>query len=160
MPSILVIGMGNEYRGDDGVGPIVASALSNRHVPGVRSMQDPGDMLTLIDQWHAADTVILIDALASGAAPGTIYCFDALAQPIPTNVSLSSTHSFDLAQAVRIAQVVQRLPSRLLVYTIAGKQFDMGIHLSPQVEDVIDEVIEQVEHECMRIIGSLTEEPV
>jgi hydrogenase maturation protease len=146
---MLVIGIGNAYRSDDGVGPAVARALHAKDLPGVRCKEDPGDTLSLIEQWDTADTVILIDAVSSGAEPGTIYRFDALAQPIPTNVSLRSTHSLGLAEALSIAAVLHRLPSRLLVYGIEGKHFGTGVRLSPQVEDAMKTIIEQVEHECL-----------
>ena len=147
--SMLVIGIGNAYRSDDGVGPAVARALQTKNLPCVQCKEDLGDTLSLIEQWDTADTVILIDAVCSGAEPGTIYRFDALAQPIPTSVSLRSTHSLSLADALSIAAVLHRLPSRLIVYGIEGKHFGTGVRLSSQVEDAMKTIIEQVEHECL-----------
>lgn len=146
--SMLVIGIGNEYRSDDGIGPAIVRALQARNLPEVRCMQDPGDTLSLIEQWDTADTVMLIDAVSSEAEPGTIYRFDALAQPIPTHVSLRSTHFLNLAEALSIAAVLHRLPSRLIVYGIEGKTFSAGVSLSSQVEDALHEVVERVEDEC------------
>ncbi len=146
--SILVIGIGNAYRSDDGIGPAVARALQTKNLPAVQCMEDPGDTLSLIEQWDTADTVILIDAVSSGAEPGMIYRFDALAQSIPTNVPFRSTHFLGLAEALSIADVLHRLPSRLIVYGIEGKNFGAGVSFSPQVEDAIHEVLERVEHEC------------
>ena len=146
--SMLVIGIGNAYRSDDGVGPAVACALQTKNLPCVQCKEDLGDTLSLIEQWDTADTVILIDAVCSGAEPGTIYRFDALAQPIPTSIPLRSTHFLSLAEALSIADILHRLPSRLIVYGIEGENFSAGIDLSPQVKNALYEVVERVEHEC------------
>ena len=73
---MLVIGIGNAYRSDDGVGPAVARALQTKNLPGVQCKEDPGDTLSLIEQWDTAYTVMLIDAVSSGAEPGMIYRFE------------------------------------------------------------------------------------
>ena len=74
---ILVIGIGNEYRGDDGLGLIVARRLRERHLPKVTIMEIGGDLTVLGETWQGAETVILVDAVASGREPGTIYRFEA-----------------------------------------------------------------------------------
>ncbi len=36
MADILVLGYGNELRGDDGLGPLVARTVADANIPGVR----------------------------------------------------------------------------------------------------------------------------
>src|SRR5688572_24132063 len=80
MSGAIVIGLGNEFRGDDGVGLIAARQLRER---GLAAVDHEGDLAALIDRWKGAARVILIDAVASGAAPGTVHQFDASASPLP-----------------------------------------------------------------------------
>ncbi len=141
---ILVIGIGNEYRSDDGVGLVVARELRARNLPNTQVIECSGDGAALMEAWETASTAILIDATFSGSKPGTIYRFDASTQPIPTGLSFHSTHAFSVAEAIGLAQALQQLPPRLLVYAIEGKNFTAGVGLSPKVAKAVQMVIEQI----------------
>src|SRR6266700_3180765 len=66
MPSpILVIGIGNEYRSDDGVGLVVARGLRAKNLPDMLIIESSGDGAALMEAWKAAPSVIVIDAAAS-----------------------------------------------------------------------------------------------
>ena len=145
MPAqILVIGIGNEYRNDDGVGLIVARKLRAKNLPGVLVTESSGDGAALMEAWEAARTVILIDAAFSGAEPDTVSRFDVAIQPLPISFSFHSTHAFGVAEAIGLAQALQQLPPSLIVYAIEGKHFSAGTSLSPEVAEVSQKVVEQV----------------
>jgi len=145
MPSpILVIGIGNEYRSDDGVGLVVARELRAQNLSGVQVAESSGDGAALIEAWETARTVILIDAAFSGAEPGTICRFEAHSQPVPMSLSFHSTHAFGVAEAIELARALQQLPSSLIVYAIVGKNFSAGTSLSPEVAEAAERVVEQV----------------
>jgi hydrogenase maturation protease len=152
MSPILVIGIGNEYRGDDGVGLIVARALRAKNLPETLIIESRGDGAALMEAWEAASTVILIDAASSGAKLGTIYRFDATSQLLPMGFSFHSTHAFGVAEAIGLARALQQLPSCLIVYAIEGKNFSAGIGLSPEVAQAAQKVVEQVILEVGRFI--------
>ena len=59
---ILVIGYGNTLRGDDGVGPRVAEAVSHLCLPGVRTLICPLLSPELADPISRVDKVIFVDA--------------------------------------------------------------------------------------------------
>jgi len=141
---ILLIGVGNEYRSDDGVGLVVVRALQARGLPDTSCIESNGDGVALMEAWTTASRVILIDAVSSGAEPGRIHHFDALAQPIPASFSFPSTHAFGVAEALQLARTLHRLPSSLLVYGIEGKNFFAGVSLSSKVENAVREVVEQI----------------
>jgi len=140
----LIIGLGNQYRRDDAVGLIVARSLKEAAPEHVRVLEESGEATALIESWQGADTVILIDALDSGAKPGTVRRLDAHGQPIPTRFFHCSTHAFGVAEAIELARVLGRLPPRLIVYGIEGKTFEAGLGLSPEVEKAAQEVVERV----------------
>ena len=87
---------------------------------------------------------MLIDAVHSGAEPGTIHRVDAHAQPIAKKFFRFSTHAFGLAEAVELARALGRLPPRLIVYGVEGTTFEAGIGLSPEVAAAVQEVVERV----------------
>ena len=141
---ILVIGIGNEYRSDDGVGLVVARELRAKNLPDILIIESSGDGAALMEAWKAAQAVILVDAAASGRAPGTIYRFDVLTQSMPMDFSFHSTHAFGVAEAIGLAQALQQLPPRLIVYAIEGKNFTAGVGLSPSVAKAVQQVIAQI----------------
>ncbi len=144
MTKALVVGIGNPDRGDDGAGPMVARWLVGRAPPDVTIIERAGDVLALIEDWADHDIVILIDAAAPGAAPGSIHRIDLLTQEIPADISLSSTHAFGVGSAVGLARTLGLLPRSLVAYAIEGADFAPGAALSPNVTATIDEVAARV----------------
>lgn len=141
---VLVIGVGNEYRGDDKAGLAVVRTLQARQIENVRLMESDGDCTVLLEAWKGADKVILIDAASSGARPGTIHRFEAQTQALPEECTLSSTHAFGIAETLRLARVLGQLPPRLIVYGIEGKRFTTGDALSPAVRRAIQKVADRI----------------
>lgn len=147
-PPILLIGVGNQYRSDDGVGLTAIHMLKTKVLPeDTLLLESSGDGAELIELWRTARTAILIDAVSSGAKPGTIYRFDALKQQIPVQLSFPSTHAFSIAEVIELARVLGQIPPSLIVYAIEGQNFSSGIGLSPEVENAMLKVVEQVMQE-------------
>ena len=137
---LLVVGLGNTWRSDDGAGPAVARALGD----DPRVLVHEGEPIGLLDAWEGADEVMVVDAVASGAPPGTVHRLDAAAAPLPAAVARGSTHAFGLAETIELARTLGRLPERLTVYGIEGGCFDAGDDLSPPVRAAVDAVREEL----------------
>ena len=148
MPNLLVIGIGNEFRGDDMAGLLVARQVKARSPDQAHVCEANGEGVALMELWQDAEVVILIDAVQAGGAPGTIYRLDARAEKIPSKFFHYSTHAFSVAEAVELARALNQLPSTLIVYGIEGRQYDMGSSLSPAVEQAIGQVVERVVQTC------------
>lgn len=152
---IVIIGIGNAFCGDDAVGLIVARMLREKPLLGVRVIEAGGDATTLVELWKDADAVILIDAVRSGARPGTIYRIEAHAEPIPTSFARHSTHAFGAAEAIELARALDQLPSRLILFGIEGHNFDAGADLSPEVEIAARNVVTRISRELCHYPGKL-----
>ena len=139
-----VIGIGNTYRSDDGAGIFVSRMLKGAASPGVRILEASGEGTDLMDAWQNVEFVILIDAVQSGSAPGTIHHFDARESTLPSRFFHYSTHAFSVAEAVELARALDRLPPRLVVYGIEGASFVAGEGLSPEVGQAAKEVARRV----------------
>jgi hydrogenase maturation protease len=137
----LIIGVGNEYRGDDAVGLIVARRLKERLGDSVTILEQSGDGAALMEAWRGAETVIIIDAVMSGAAPGTIRRFDASAHLIPKGAFRCSTHACGVAEAIELARALCNFPQHLVIYGIEGKNFADGVGLSAEVEKAAGEAV-------------------
>ncbi|MGH8094548.1 MAG: hydrogenase maturation protease [Chthoniobacterales bacterium] len=149
--STLVIGLGNELRGDDGAGRVVAQRLRELALPGVEVREESGEGAALVETWKNSDAVILIDAAQSGAAPGTIHRLDASRVPVPSRFFHYSTHAFSVAEAVELARALDRLPTRLILYGIEGHDFSAGEKLSPEVGAALDELLSRVRQDLQVI---------
>ena len=55
--AVLIVGVGNRQRRDDGAGPCVVERLAGRVGPDVRLLSDVADPLRLLDAWTSADRV-------------------------------------------------------------------------------------------------------
>jgi hydrogenase maturation protease len=131
---VIVIGVGNAWRGDDGVGLAVARRLRELSPPDVEVRAIEGDATALMDAWAGADRVVVVDAAQSGAAPGSVRRFDAHAAALPVRLLRSSTHAFGVPDAIELARALGRLPATVDVYAIEGASFAAGDGLTPSVE--------------------------
>lgn len=69
---VVVIGVGNSLRGDDGVGPAAVEALRGRVPDGTVLAVSDGEPARMLDLWNGADTVVVLEALRAGSArPGS-----------------------------------------------------------------------------------------
>ncbi len=141
---ILVIGIGNSYRSDDGIGLILARKLQELHLPHVEVSEQSGEGAQLIEAWSNTEAVILFDAVYSGAKPGTIFRLNANEEKIPTSFFNYSTHAFSLAESIELTRVLGRLPRHCIIFGIEGKTFAFGETLSEEVTVVIDIVMNKI----------------
>ncbi len=149
MVSTRIIGLGNEYRCDDGVGVAVVRQLQAQQDI---SWQDTDivccdDETRLLDLWKAVAHVIMIDAASFGAAAGTIMRLDLLTHPLPTAFVRLSTHIIGLRAILGIADILHSLPHSLVLYAIEGKEYAAGTSLSLEVARAAGEVAQQVRAE-------------
>ena len=148
-PTTLVIGIGNEERGDDAVGLLIARRLAALGLDGVSVITEQREGLALIDAWERAGAaqVILIDAVISGAPPGTVRRLPVDAEPLPLLDARTTSHSLGVAQAVELARTLGRLPVSLVVYAVEGRQFTLGAPPSPEVARAIDQAVDAIRAE-------------
>lgn len=151
----LIIGLGNEFRSDDGVGRVVARCLRDVALAGVAVREESGEGAALLEAWKEFAAVILVDAVQSGAAPGTIHRFDASRVPVPSRFFNYSTHAFSVAEAVELARALQQLPPQTILYGVEGRNFAAGESLSPEVAAVLDELLDRVRHEIQSVMANL-----
>ena len=142
--SIVVLGVGNSVRGDDGVGLAAAGRLEGLVPAGVSVVPCEQEPTRLIDAWEGACAAVIVDAVSSGAEPGALHRFDASTVPIPTGVFRSSTHAFGVGDAIELARALGRLPARVVVYGVEGGSFEAGQGLTAPVEAALDGLVRSI----------------
>ncbi len=147
--SVIIIGQGNEFRGDDGVGPEVIrrlKALQLKTKARVKLIPGPLDIAKIIELWDGAKLAIFIDAAISEYPPGTIHSFSPLVTPMPEELQIqSTTHDTPaVTKAVELGRALGRLPKELIVYCIEGRDFSPKTEMTPEVKKAVGAVIENI----------------
>lgn len=137
---VLVIGVGNPDRGDDGAGLAVTHALRKAR-PRARVLDAGIDPAPLLEGFAGFETVVIVDAAEPGGDPGRVVRFDATKKELPKrSLRSASTHALGVREAIEMARVLGRLPRRkIVVIAIEGKAFEHGDAVSPEVERAVPE---------------------
>lgn len=128
----LVVGLGNRMRGDDGAGLEAARMLAAAPLPGVHIVQLE-EPLDLLDVWTGVDEALVIDAVCSSAAPGTVVVVDVSRAKRAADIFGASTHALGVVEAIELARALGRCPAQLRLYGIHATCFDEGAELTPPV---------------------------
>ena len=129
---IRVIGIGNTDRGDDAVGIAAARAVAALELPDVCVQEVPDGGLDLLEVWHGARAVLIVDAMHSSASPGAVRRFDAHRAPLPSVWARTSSHTLGITEAVELGRLLDQLPPRVTVYGIEARCCEPGEELSAE----------------------------
>jgi hydrogenase maturation protease len=121
MTKVLILGLGNPFRGDDGVGPAVIALLHNQDLlPDVVAVDGGTPGLETVLIWQGYERVIIVDAAEMGLDPGQWKRFlpDEAALPVAKESMQSTIHSAGLAEALALAEALDMLPDELVFYSV------------------------------------------
>ncbi|MFI7413382.1 hydrogenase maturation protease [Streptomyces sp. NPDC049627] len=152
---IAVIGVGNEFRRDDGVGWAVLGRLRERAEeralpPDTVLATCDGDPGRLICLWEGARVAVVVDAAhAHPGTPGRVHRLE-IDGGLLVRSATTSSHGLGLGEAVELARALGLLPERLIVYAVEGEESELGTGLSPAVADAVEPLVRAVEDEIAR----------
>ncbi|HSP09614.1 MAG TPA: hydrogenase maturation protease [Candidatus Dormibacteraeota bacterium] len=129
MTKTLVAGLGNELRGDDAAGLLAARGIRALLLDNVDVEEHSADVAALADSMARHDQVVVIDAVVSGAPPGTVRELD---PGSAVTRSQASSHGLGVVEALAIAHALGAKPHVRLI-GIEGGQFELGTKPSPAV---------------------------
>ena len=138
---VLVIGIGNTSRSDDGIGKEVARRLQSQVGAEVEVKQLSGETSELLEAWGGREKVIAVDAMHSGKPAGTVLRILANEKEIPATYLQCSTHGFGLREAVELGRSLDQLPEELIIYAVEGSSFEDGEQLSSEAERGVEKTV-------------------
>ncbi len=142
----VIIGMGNPQLSDDGVGIVVARAVGERlkqrmhltvtelHTGGIR----------LMEAMAGFNRAVVVDAMVSGAAPGTLHRFDP--EDFITTKNTFSSHDTDFATAYELGRMAGvHLPEQFSFWGIEVREFDLfGEKLTDEVAAAVSGAVDHI----------------
>ncbi|MDF3299130.1 hydrogenase maturation protease [Streptomyces tropicalis] len=155
-PRIVVVGVGNAFRHDDGVGWAVVARLAERAArrplpPGTVLETSDGEPAGLLGLWEHAELAVVVDAaVAEPASPGRVHRVALDAARRPPSPGAASSHGPGLGDAVELSRALDRLPGRLVVFAVEGTDHTQGPGLTRPVAAQVDAVARDVEAEIRR----------
>jgi len=149
---IVVIGIGNLIRRDDGVGIHAIRALGNVKIPDNFDLQiiDGGlepDLTVLVD--HGVDKLIIIDAVLAHGRSGNIVRLPITAVE-QSGYETRSAHYLNMRQSLKMLELLGNLPKEIVVIGIEPEDMNPGTDLSPAVATNLPEVVKMVVTEIAR----------
>jgi len=149
-PKIVILGIGNLLLSDEGIGVHVAHELMKMDLPpGVSVVEGGTDGFRLLNVIAGADRLIVVDAVRSGAAPGSVYRFDVNdVRSVPSGF-MTSVHQVGILEVIELSDLIGKRP-RATVIGVEPKSLEMRMELSPEVKEKIPKIIELVLEEIGR----------
>ena len=151
MARCLILACGNTLRGDDGVGPWLASWAEERFgdEAGVRVLASQQWTLELVDEVARAATVLFIDCSAD-SAPGAVSVTPVEAAPDSQGLA---THHLGAAELMAVARdLYGSLPRAALLLTVGAGSLELGEEFSEAVKAALPDACMKVEETVVRLL--------
>lgn len=150
---VVVIGIDNIFRRDDGVASAVLTQAGPRLAERARVVRLDGEPGRVVEQWTGTALTVVIDAMRAGVAPGTVHRL--AVEDLPSSTMRGGTHSAGLAEAVELGRALDRLPRCLVVYGVEGADFSEGVGLSDPVRRAVPDVVDQIVRDVDDLVAGL-----
>ena len=152
---ILVAGVGNVLRGDDGFGVAVAQNLleTNQHNSQVTVFEAGIAGIALVQELMSGyDLLIIADTIHRGGPPGTIYVIEPQVPELEEKASyklhqsLADAHYSDPSKVLILAKALEVLPPKVVLIGCEPAGYDeLGADLSPPVKRAVGVALRKIE---------------
>ena len=154
---IVILGIGNSLKGDDGVGPYIVSSLKSPRKTSFRDRQVARLNTQLIDAGTVPenyiqkiidakpDRIIIIDAVDFGGKPGEVKWFKEFNS---ANISIS-THNMPPELFIDI--ITQQTGAEVNIIAIQPKELKFNTPLSEEVKESADKLKEELCMTCTQL---------
>ncbi len=143
----LLLGIGNRFRSDDGLGSYVVRQICERKIDGIVARELNGDFTNIINSLGDYQELIVVDACISAKPIGGYQILDYKEKGLPTEWAQYSTHGLGIAEGLQLASNLGVLPEKVTIYAIEAENFDPGHRPSPEVLEAANLVINEIEQQ-------------
>ncbi len=138
---LVVLGLGNLIRSDDGVGVHAVRLLAqDPRFPSHVQVVEGGTLgLALLPAIEDASCLLALDAVNTGTVPGTVMRFEmSELKPLPGSPSVHQLAFADLLEALRW---MDKTPRKIVLFGVQPAQTGWGTTLSQEVEAALPQLI-------------------
>ena len=157
---IKLLGLGHSMRGDDEIGLVIVQRWLDQHradypeeVIEAALLESPG--VNLLGEIAGRDAAILVDAVQSGAPPGTLHKLSE-EDLLTFGGGAGSAHGWGVAETLSLGRRLapEDLPEKIFIIGVEAVQFELGEDLSPAVRIVIPGAVEMINRILDEFLGS------
>lgn len=133
--TILVVGVGNTLRGDDGIGAYICSCMAALKIPGVETLLTHQLDTVLLDELMQANHIIIADASFEGKSVDFFK--------VNGNEPLqgSSSHHMSAPLLMQMAKTIYQKELPMMICAVAGYRFGMKEKLSVRAKKNADKAV-------------------
>lgn len=134
-PRILVAGIGNPIRSDDGIGPYISQCFEEKKITGVTTAIYHQLHTELVEEFLRYDCIVICDASVEGDGVSFYPLQEKLQSPV------SSSHHVNAALITSLAKQLYRNEMQVMICSVRAYNFDMGETFSSQGKKNADEAV-------------------
>ena len=144
-PTILILGLGNPLRGDDGIGPRVVEELTHRGLPeGVMALDGGTGGLNLLQVLAGWKRVVVVDAADVGREPGQFVRFTPDQVRLTETADRFSLHHAGLSEVLALAGALGQALPELVIFGVQPAKVGWSERLSSAVEAALPALADAV----------------
>ena len=140
----MVLALGNTLLGDDGVGVAILHSLEGEAAEwdGEVEFVDGGTQgLALLGVLSGRRAAVILDAVALGAAPGTVHVLSAEEAALVRSRRSSTAHEGNAGELLATARLLGDLPKRTTIVGIEPEEVRTGVGLTDEVARAVPEAV-------------------
>jgi len=141
---VLIVGIGNTIRADDGIGAYVCSAIDEMNIDGIETLIVQQLDTGLVDEFLKVDKIVLVDASVKN--DGVNF------YPLKNEESFSISSSHHL-NANLLSSLIRKLYEKeinVMLCAVKGEDFDIGEQLSltarQNAEKAVDLIVDWIKN--------------
>jgi hydrogenase maturation protease len=141
---VLVLGIGNPVRTDDGVGIRIAEALKQETVGSTVDIKNGISGLDILGAITDYDRIIVVDAIRTGGEPGTIYRLSPEDPGFQKSLHAFSTHDMDFLSTIELGKSIfaGRMPKDIIIIAVEADDITtVSDRCTPRVEKAVPKAV-------------------
>jgi hydrogenase maturation protease len=142
---VLVLGIGNPLRADDGVGIHITEALKQDTGCDTINIRDGISGLDILGTITDYDRVVVVDAIRSGGEPGTVYRLSPEDIGFQKTLHAFSTHDMDFFATIELGNslFLERMPKEIIIIAVEADDITtVSEQCTPEVEKAIPKAVD------------------
>lgn len=158
---ILVLGLGNPLRADDGVGHAVVNQLGRKlhhEEVDIKAVSTWG--INLLEVIQGYENLILVDAIRTGGEPGKIFKLGV--KDLGESGHSSLSHTTSLLEVLEVGKLLlqDKMPKKITIFAVEADDKDsFSEELSPRVRNSVPRVVTLIEEEVAKILARSSSQP-